>query len=415
MRAALEVLTDTSEREASSRRHLGHIVVISPNTGLLLKDVPYKDSIPVHVICPGMLPWKGFETTPNRGWTLHPAASLTLEELSQSDTLEKCLKTFMKRLSSGIEHGHLADLRINIEPGPGCYIEAILGDNGAKVLKPGQIHCIFVHLRATSWMGARSQAAKTNANDLMSQIDMMLGEASQLVLTAEVRYQHSQLPQNTLLTVKQACRLRKALSESAWSRGLTLANRKLQLHKRLAYFISTQHTPHQAIIALQDKFGPGGNSAACPAYIKQLMDELQYRSRIGRCSDDLTEDGFYTPTAQSFDDVFLDSQNMNETEKSYRSVTAPERELVEMPEGDDEARKIWGNMKRAASGSRPAAEAQREHETADAIEAQYVMAMALRNKRSIGADTIRSIAFAAHGRGYTGGYGMGRGFSGPWV
>ncbi|TKA72612.1 hypothetical protein B0A49_07173 [Cryomyces minteri] len=406
------------------------------------------------------------------------------------------LKTVGFQLCRVIEHARtrspaheITDLEVVIKPTTDCTIERILGDSIHPSLQPGQHILLFVEVQipvvampATPVDCGDRKKDAPGSSELFAELEEILGATMTDLLTVQVCYRSSLLPQNSKVTIEDTCRINRPNSSSAWSLSPAFEDdlsdgRRSGIHNSLAYFLTTQHEPQQALTALEDTFDTAKSKPRHPAmpasslflgdaaYLDLLESELEWRVKmaqmrklpreadervlsvgvesppcLGRFSFEnrgslildalkaLTPDRLTPDSPATVIRTSASSSNSNESFKkaapqpstssssSSTSVSAPPpsplRAAAAHDSSPDTARKIWQHMRQSSRSKRR--QAQGSTDSLSKLEAddqlREIRRTALLNKRSVGADTLRSFAVAGAGAG-AGGWGE----VAPWL
>jgi hypothetical protein len=138
-------------------------------------------------------------------------------------------------------------------------------------------------------------------------------------------------------------------------------------------------------------FGETTTPLACPAYFEQLRRELKHRvwisDRPDRLQNEVSSHGDSGLTSP-FDHSKISSDRLDTT-----STAIVNKRLVRIPskESVDEARRIWVEMRKKARGRESIRELSGYMPVSDE-NLMKIAEKALSNKRSLGADTLKSIA-----------------------
>ncbi len=428
-----EVLQDT----------LGHIFLFTPDPdGLHFQSLAH-DDLTFHIICPAGVPRKDQASIHCNGWKLRWLSGKEAQVVSKKKDLDPTsvtnrLRILISQARSGKLLGNLTELVLEVSAGPDCILEGVMGKvNFAELqLHPGEVLTVLFKLRvrdaviqgnSPSSTSNQSSGALTNTSEILSQLEKMLAPTDTKILTARLTYKHSMLPEGTTCSVTTECHM-KRLPDSAQpilsKFNVPQASEcTVLVDQRLAYQLATQGSPRNALQALHKEFGDKFQQSACRDYINLLAKELRYQTRIldrqelavsPRKQPPMlrTSNSSLTPSAQT---SFLDGNH----KPQYRSTseipteelfkTEPALTVLSVKESrerlrTDEARRIWGDlrkMKRLGDGeggkgrsiSSPLSEGIRE--------------LAVRNQRSLGEETVRSLVFE--------GGSVGRGVGAPWM
>lgn len=411
----------------------GHIFVLTANlTGIpswLLND----DELQIHAVHPGSVPWKGQEGIQVNGWRFWTmpflnggkAASARKDEALPSNGLRALVA--LARL--GRSPGALSDLKLEIKAGPGCTIEAVMGRSNFPSLQAGEKIQALVKLKigtipkiASAMSDVASDITWPSSDDLLQELDIMLGETSTPVLIAKLRYKHSLLPAETHVSVRTEARLKGLIPqlEANWSpsdvQPSSRNRRQIEVQKHLVFYLATNHDPRNALNSLCDQFGEEGRRSVCPEYIKLVMEELRYQAHIIERFEleDVTVHENHSNLTKGpyshFGEGLFNVENYKpqdwitipeESSCSIRSINQQKSSTVRSrtPKERDEARRIWGDLRRNSRG-RMGFESLgdgggRKVIIVTKVEEEQMRKLqetALRNKRSMGEDTLRSFA-----------------------
>ncbi|KAI9786545.1 MAG: hypothetical protein M1816_007869 [Peltula sp. TS41687] len=435
-----------SPRECS-RRVLRHIFLLSS----IMYEAPSKitNDIQVHIINPSIIPSKPGLWI-NNGWQLHlpPLATTTTDEGSideDADHIPVCLRKALVNMRTGNLPGRLLNVSIDISPGPNCEIEAILGDTRYRSLASGQTASIFVKVKTSPLerppllhVNTANPGGRCPSSDhLHAQLAVLLGQTAEDILHVKVQYKHTLLPKDTIMSVEKKGVVRRQIGQSAWGPHTMVglnherADNHALVYKRLGSFTAANWPPRKALDKLQELYGGDIQSQLDPTYPGPLIKELRQRARTmerhGLTHDDRpwkgevassTKDA--TTTDMIIRPLFYQQDPASKTEASIPSPTSQRPELTREEShtgpGEDGARKIWREMRRDSrmSTSSPGQRRRRGWSDGSLIMAaadrlprsrssstttehyddfiRDIADQAVRNKRSLGADTLRSFA-----------------------
>ena len=411
----------------------GHIFLLTANLiGLpswLLKD----DKLQIHVVHPGSVPWKSQEDIKVNGWRFWTMPFLRGSQTGSARKDESLpsndLPALIAHARLGKSPGALSDLVLEVKAGPSCTIEAVMGRSTFSSLHAGEKILALVKLRigtipmiASAMSDAASVITSPSSDDLLQELDIMLGEAPTPILTAKLRYKHSLLPADAHVSVKTEARLKGHTSQSEARRSPSNPqppgrnNRQIEVQKHLVFYLATHHAPRDALTTLREQFGDGGKRSVCPEYIKLVAEELRYQAHIidrFELDDTTVPENHPTPTKSPyshFGEGLFDVENYKPQdwitipEEISRPITAINRQASstvrsQAPKETDEARRIWGDLRRTSrgrtgfeslgvgGGRKVIIRTKSEEE-----KMKKLQEMALRNKRSVGTDSLKSFA-----------------------
>ena len=273
----------------------GHVFLLTGNAGGLPAEPLSDDKLQFHVICPANVPREHHNHIRCNGWKLQSLSEDELYAVSAnkntdpSSMLNK-LRALIMHARGGKLAGVLSDIFIDIRPGHDCSIEEVMGSTKLSTLHPGESCTVLVKLRIH---GARAKGysltqsrAPLDAEDIMNELDEMLRSSGVQILTARLKYRHSDLPKGTICSINAKCCLKQQLRSIERGRSQTqlLASQPKDcttlVQKRLAYYTATYGSPRHALSNLRREFGETGSHSYCPGYIKLIIEELDFQVRI---------------------------------------------------------------------------------------------------------------------------------------
>jgi len=285
-----EVLQDT----------FGHVFLLTADTSGIPSSLLAHDRLHFHILCPAILPWKDGKSIASEGWRLRSLSANEPRAVSASKDTDPA--SLFNRIRGLISHarggnlpGKLRDVSLEIVPGLDCSIEGVMGSSEWSTLHLGELHTVLVKLRVRTSKAkgySLSQAIHQNGHpldtdDVLGELDKMLGVSAVKVLTATLRYRHSLLPVATMCSVTVECQLNKQigrLDDQRASPPRTNASPpmpcKVLVQKRLAYHLATHGSPRHALSNLRKEFGETGSRSFCPDYVNLIIKELKFQARI---------------------------------------------------------------------------------------------------------------------------------------
>lgn len=429
IRTAFDVLSHSDSEnmpEVSSHPLSGHVFLITANTDYVPSTPLKNETFHVHVVHPGIVPWNCRKDLPSNGWQLRSMYPPKLESVALSNEeggLPAKVRALIQYARTGNQPGSLSDLVLDIRPGPDCRIEGIIGSIVIATLRPGEVISAFVKLKLGRFPLAFSALSTfelgpnetPSTAELMAQLGTMVGERGTEILSVEVCYKHSLLPENTQLSVTATSMLRRQVPESSWDGDPPVSNvsqvkdSQIQIQKRLAFFIATHHTPRRALSTLQSIFGINGCLSTDPVYIRLVTEELRYQGRITERFDLLDDDPVSNRSSINSTHMSLVGGPLSNISNRAVSTPSPHRRrpptaikheaCLDRPmsqESVDKAHKIWTeirkNSKAAKDGEGVPGDSTQLEITDENI--RQIQEIALKNKRSLGADTLKSFVQA---------------------
>lgn len=303
---AKKLLTQSQSNKLDSQRRqsvLGHIFVLSPRINGLSPRTLRDDRLQIHLICPGSIPWKAPVKSECNGWKLrsHYTDELQFVTYNKKDadatSLFNRLRGLVFRARRGICSGAISDLVLDINAGPECSIEGVMGRREISSLQPGEVITALVKLRVGAppakgyslSPSENSPQTRSSSHDLTDEIDGLLGTSPITILSAKLKYKHSLLPTGTVCTITAESQLKREDPASTRSRlrhtptntqPSKVTKARVSAQKRLVFCLATHHSPRYALSTLTQEFGQAGCRSVCPQYIKLVTEELKYQARI---------------------------------------------------------------------------------------------------------------------------------------
>lgn len=273
-------------------------------------------------------------------------------------------------VSNGLDYGYLWDMRIDIIPNPCCKVCQVVGDlHTYKTLYAMTAHLVVVKVQLHQ-VARNLGHVRELSDDLMLDLEMDLGRRSMKYLTVRLTYKHSAMIDTRLITEARAHIPRIAAQSAWWPR-------------------SSSATVKNPVIALIESYLPALDA-------QEALRVLSHdHSSIPTASRALTAQG---PP--------LDGDGVSEVDPAHR---------------------IWCEMRRTSRSSQRRVPSTirdggvpNDHEElvdGDPVQEvrEYIRQVALKNKRSVGQDTLKSIAPSLPlGSMTTNSTGLGLGISWPF-
>ena len=422
-------------QKSHTARTYGHIIVFTCDPDSLTGFYPSVDEkVHVHVVCPGILPWKTLDHERFNGWCFSPSV-WQADDFTLEVGLYKRLRKWIAQAHNGTSYGSLTNAILVLKPGPYCSIEGIMGKSTFPNLQPGEVSTTLVKVKvheipiSSLSLADFPQVPKTFSGsiDLWKELSVLLDDVSASIMTAKLKYTHSLLPPDTQSSIKHEVRLKREIPESLWQLGSVkaessgddpsssplLANPLIQ--RRLIYHVATHQTPRNALHTLQEEFGVDGSRSVCQDFIKEVITELKYQAHVIERFDlqecepiEEMEMDFRAVSMGNSDTSYCtrteDFLSAAEETWSPSTVVDVDAETVKesgsispaVLEGEvDEARRIWTELRKGSrSGKRAEWLAGRKGSMSRKEEEKLwqIQEVALKNKRSVGADTLISIS-----------------------
>ncbi|KAL8731278.1 MAG: hypothetical protein Q9166_003502 [cf. Caloplaca sp. 2 TL-2023] len=437
-KALLEQSTPRDQNSGLGPSAFGHIFVLTPHSSGLPPELLVHDKIQFHLVGAGSVPWKGEAKVRCNGWKLQSMHSRQLQymrHIKDEDTssLFNRLRTAMVDARTGSLHGGVSDLVLDIKPGRHCTIEGVIGHRTVPSIQRGERVVALIKLKVGllpsvgyTLTSHRQQDRSTPACiDPNVELDELLGTTPVTILSAKLKYKHSLLPDTQCISamdyrLKRPLRSVEQTDAHPRASAISQNHHQIQVQKDFAFHIATHHEPRQAMMVLIEDFGDGGRRSVCPDYLKLLIEELKYQARtIERfdLADYRSGPVAMTPRElrpdiwgqEHFGQGLFDASNykpqewitnaLDEVAIQFPISPSPKpkfRSCLQSDETMDDARKIWVDLKmkrqlgRSGSENRKSASNELDEAT------RRLKTLALRNKRSVGTETLKSLAYPHH-------------------
>lgn len=345
-------------------------------------------------------------------------------------------------------YGCLYSMLIDLTPGEGCLIEELVGSLYDRVsLALGQTRLILVKVRLGN-VSSLFQPAKSSPVALIAQLESHLGNIVTPYLTVRLTYKHSAFtPQNKYMDGMKT----GILSQLTSLRTTTTAI--VHRHDPMSTWIpqssrSFDRDPaDNPLIKMVENYLP--NEDAVEAIHRLSSHESHYRNSVQSPSVFAAE--LAKPTNAGYGRSFINNRYGSSTSSADTKADTSPTSMSSHGDFQDPARKIWAEMRKSsritsssyqrnlfnldrdAGYPSPAGSVSPFVEDVEGLEKMYsrenqfpvtldiqqerdkIKQVALRNKRSIGADTLKSIAPSvvphSNGKKGLGGLGLGIGIS----
>lgn len=420
----------------------GHIFLLTPDAdGLPFQSLAH-EKLMFHIISPAGAPRMDQYSIHCNGWILRslsgnePQAVSTKKDLDATSVPNR-LRDLIPQARSGKLLGHLTELVLEVSAGPDCTIEGVVGKVEFTRLHPGEIFTVLFELTVlpTPLQLSRTPTlpseALLNTKDVLGQLAQRFGPTAPNILTARLTYKHSLLPAGTTCSVTTECRLKRHIPDSDHipsppnTSSLQARDCTVFVQKRLAYHLATHGSPTTALAALRNEFGDGFQFSPCPDYVDLLAKELKYQARIvERLEFDPSPKKSSAVHASNNPDEnlsqgLLDAEGCKPQRRAISDIPTeelfkakPALAVLSLKESreqlrTDEARRIWGDLRKMKRPPNQVVKGRSVSSPLDEAQGKYIRELAVRNKRSIGSDTLRSITSA--------GETLGKGLGAPWL
>ena len=152
--------------------------------------------------------------------------------------------------------GHIPSLKLYFKAVGHCRLLDIVGQKGLRDPKPGTSCSIFVKVQLPGI--ATYRAHKSDDQDsLFTELESIVGTLETDLLSVEVRYRHSLLPVNNVVTVRHTAQICRAKANCRWSiidpeKQLAAS---LAVHSQLASYLAGHYPPARAMNLIERCLG----------------------------------------------------------------------------------------------------------------------------------------------------------------
>ncbi|KAL9135657.1 MAG: hypothetical protein Q9175_003136 [Cornicularia normoerica] len=423
----------------------GHIFLITPDgDGLPYQSLAH-EKLTFHIIDPVGTPRDDQSSIHCNGWKLRSLSGNETRAVSTKKDLDPTsvanrLRILIHEARSGKHLGNLTELVLEVSAGPDCTVEGVIGKVELTKLHPGEIFTALFKLsvRAARVQGysisrtpTLSSEALPNTKDVLSKLDKMLGTTAAKILTARLTYKHSLIPAGTTCFVTTECHIKRPLPDPDQRPSPSKFNLPqagdctVSVQQRLAYHLATHGPPRNALMTLHNEFGDKFQYTACPDYIHLLAKELKYQARIAeRLEIEASpEKSSAVHAANSpFEDRNQSSPGAEKNKPQHRTTSdIPTEELFKAEPAltvitvkesreqlrTDEARRIWGDLRKMKKTPHRTVQGRSVSSQLDEARENGIRELAVKNNRSMGSESLRSI--------FSVGDSMGKGLGAPWM
>lgn len=280
----------------SGRISFGHIFLLTTNPAGIPSSLLHDERLQIHLINPGTVPWKGQRNVECNGWKLRSlyrseSEFVSLKKDEDETSMFNRLRNVVSHARSGKISGKLTDLVLEIKAGNDCSIEVVMGRATYLSLQPGETILALVKVKVghhypplLSSSSTESLDSPSNSYALMDELKSILKASSTTLLTAKLQYKYSLFPSKTRCSIIADCNVEQEASEFESDKNISNLQQQaspsqILVHKRIAFYLATHHSPRRAISSILDYFGVDGRDSVCPNYVKLVLEELKYQAR----------------------------------------------------------------------------------------------------------------------------------------
>jgi hypothetical protein len=388
-------------------RATSHVVVLTGYLDALPSFPIGHEQTSFHVISSGIMPWRREFAVGEDVWHLHNFSdsldSPDPKVSAKRTVLQKNTEKFISNLHLSSKDSIISDLRVSLTACPPFSIESIMGPTRFAYLSYGETINMIVKLKMQPDESSlynlqefpQTFSPTSTEFDLMSEINAILQDGAMQVLKAKLRYTHGGLPKGTRCEVTSVATMSKSSGLPPTSgqhppKGpkapRNLSEAKMHVQKCIFYHLATNANPREAMARLHEHWASDGSSAVFEPCLRAFVEELSFQKRaIERLEMEPRE-------RDKADKARKERAKGNDKGSPTPQPAAP----ITPTKLPDPARQLWRTMKVQSKGSLQG-EVGSPQSPADQESVKKIHDQALRNKRSIGQETIRSMVQGGRG------------------
>jgi hypothetical protein len=264
------------------------IILIAPHSIDISNQIPELEGIRLNLITSGIIPLR---VSPHvTGWclnTVYPVPSFSRHGQDEKDMHANDLAALISTARFASHPGTISNLFVDIIPGPETVVEKIIGAKSLTKLLPGQSTSLLLKLRVKSvdeiirnrnpeFFGPTDNVA--SLEDAFTDLEVILGELLRELVTVTISYKHSNFPDNTDLTVKEKCWIRRTSALQIKRKGQGSGIEREMVQKALALALASRSKPQSGLRGLQRVFDDPTFTNTIPLLVALLKDELEFQA-----------------------------------------------------------------------------------------------------------------------------------------
>lgn len=426
----------------------GHIFILTADTSVLNEKDINHSAFQTHILCPGLPQQKQWDAIVCNGWKMNIfSASLSKDHFRRHTSvrnrdphsLNSKLQALVRLAHLGKLTHELTSVRLDVVPRSGFNVEKTMGQSTFARLRCGEVKTLIFRLLPAGDISViekmdsskqRNLIVSPSGDDLIAELDRMLGLPKDGTMTAKLKYSHSSLPANTTCMTTARCLLHTPRPPSPQDERLphepTASENNILVDQRLAEHYATSYEARDALFCLHQEFGDGGCRSACPAYVTAVTDELRYQARIyERIAIENSPKNRSKPLEAPHPGTRVDDWGVPTL---YRKDPKPRhsRESISLPTkiipaprlapmriteqlGLDEAMRIWNDLRKMSRSDKSESQRKQSISLAGGERAKRVTESVLTHERSIReSGSFRSLSMPEETS-------TARGLSAPWL
>jgi len=387
-----------------------HVVLMTANAEACGGSAQRSAPVCIHVIQTSVVAWRQM-TSPCTGRIITSEVSSALK-----NKIADLLYDARNRLLTG----SLTNAILKVETvNRYCSIEEVVGKQQFAVLSPGEVHNVLVKVNVKRCTNPPASLTEI----LFAELENLLGVVATELIQVSITYQHSIFSSNTTLRTSAVCELPRHDTSSIWVNAtMTTPPRSEQYHAQSEVFhklllcISASRHPKDAIATLQSLQLPAAVKGNLLVLLESIKTELSYQLHVmnmykitttfeedvehfnGDRTEKHTADALLEAATVPAQQVLV---SIPESPDSGKTIIHKENNSQQEEDENDAARRIWKNMRRdsKSAGDLLASKTNTMGVVDDGRLAE-IQKQALRSKRSIGTDTLRSLSFGTGSGAY---------------
>ena len=388
-----------------------HVVLMTANAEACASSAQCSAPVCIHVIQTSVVAWRQIAS---------PCTGRLITSNGFSASVKDRIAHLLYDARSRLLTGSITHVVIEVEAVDSCCsIEEVVGKQQFAVLSPGEVCNVLVKVNVKRCMSSPTSITET----LFAELENLLGVVTTELLKVTITYEHSIFPIDTTLRTTAVCELPRYDTSSVWVNAtLTTPLRSERYHaqsevfQKLLLCTSASRHPKNAIASLQSLQIPAAVGGNLLVLLESIKTELSYQLHVMNmykmtisseedvqyCNDGWTA----KQTADAFPETTLvpaQQALVSIPESPDSGKTIIHKEHTSQPEEDenDAARRIWKNMRRdSKSAGDLLASKTNTMGVVDDGRLAAIQKQALRSKRSIGTDTLRSLSFGTGSGAY---------------
>ena len=296
---------------------------------------------------------------------------------------------------------------------PDCEIVCLLGPERCHSLIAGDVFARYVLVKVSALQQPAKPACLDSANGdsqldhVLTDLEGMLGVRYTDLFTASLRYKHPIFPDDTHVVVEKICSIKRTMASSVWGLRDEHSRPDGQICNELLATYESKVGKTDALAMIEDFERCSCSSSLPPSLAKAKVDfeksesysEVKKTNKQRGSSHHLPRFSFESNMSmpECLEECPLQIPQRSTSYSPTALALHTSQSISE--EGEDKARHIWHIMRQDSKGrrtglARNSSESLIRLESADES-LRAIRQRALRNKRSVGADTLRSFAVGA--------------------